>query len=369
MLKLIQRDFIKMKKPKFLDLGNAERVKYTVKVDEILLDKYRELANLTDKPINETIESVLEDYIKDKVIYNNYLEDYRSFYIQIPYNLLVKAFITKAGYDDVYDLKKNYKKTDYADVVNLVKEVYAEEITGTVEEANLMGIDLESITKDNNYYKYFNPALDTVKLYKVLRVPNNLDRWDKINKTYSSYYKFDDYTSHAGLEFVIIPGIADFTNDYTDCLYCFYMELHNGKDLLLVSIEYLEALDLIEEAGNEYLLKLANNIYEDLENATGRDDVKKYADFYNTDNIRLSISMDSEDVEPMKLLAGKNNKVSINYHDKQLLRKIELLEKENKQLKEDLNNLEAKTIEKVEDVFKNLLDEYGIDLEDDDGKN
>lgn len=359
------RDFIKMKKPKFLDLDTAERVKYTVKLDEILLNKYRELANLTDKPINETIESVLEDYIEDKVIYNTYLEDYRSFYIQIPYNLLVKDFITKASYDDVYDLKKNYKKSDYAEVINLVKEVYAEEIAGNIEEANLMGIDLESITKGNTYYKYNNPSMDTVKLYKVLRVPNNLDRWNTMTKTYSSYYRFDDDTSHAGLEFFIIPAIAYYTDDFRDCLYCFYLELINNE-LLMISIEYLEALDLIEEAGNEYLLKLANNIYEDLENAESIDDVKKYANYYNTGNIRASMPMDSEKVEPMKILVGKNNKTTISHHDKQLIRKIELLEKENKQLKEDIDTIEDKTLEKVEDKLKNLLDEYGIDLKNDD---
>ena len=38
------KDLIEMKKPKFLDLDTEERVKYTIKLNEILLDKYRELA-------------------------------------------------------------------------------------------------------------------------------------------------------------------------------------------------------------------------------------------------------------------------------------------------------------------------------------
>ena len=45
------------------------------------------------------------------------------------------------------------------------------------------------------------------------------------------------------------------------------------------------------------------------------------------------------------------------------MKKIELLEKENKQLKEDLDTVEARTIEKVEDTLKGLLDEYGIVLD------
>lgn len=352
-----------MKKPKFLDLDTEERVKYTIKLNEILLDKYRELANLTDKSINETIETVLEDHIRPKVMYNTYLDNYSSYYITIPYNLLVKDFITKGSYDDIYNLKEMYKKTDFKDTINLVKELYSEKIAATIEEANLYGIDLDSITKDDDYYKYYNPGLDNFKLYKVFRVPNNLDRWNSSSKTYSSYYKFDDDTVNTGLEFVIIPGIADYTDDYTNCLYCFYFELHKHMDLTMISIEYLEALELIEEAGNEYLLGLINTIYAALEEAEDIDDVTNLAEVYNTGNVRSSTSIRTEKVEPTKLLTGKNKEVTVSYHDKQLLKKIELLEKENKQLKEDLDTVEARTMEKVEDTLKGLLDEYGIVLD------
>ncbi len=351
-----------MKKPKFLDLDTTERVKYTIKLNEILLDKYRELANLTDKPINETIENVLEDYIRPKAMYNTYLDNISSFYIIIPYNLLVKDFITKTSYDDVYNLKRMNKQADFNDTVNLVKELYSERISTIIEEANLYGIDLDDISKDEDYYKYCNPSLDTFKLYKVFRVPNNLDRWNGSSKTYSSYYKFDDDTVNTGLEFVIIPGIADYTNDYTNCLYCFYFELHNHMDLTMISIEYLEALELIEEAGNEYLLNLINNIYAALEEAEDIDDVTNLAEIYNTGNVRSNSSIRTEKVEPTKLLTGKSEEVTVNYHDKQLLKKIELLEKENKQLKEDLDTVEARTLEKIEDTFKDILDDYSIDL-------
>ena len=45
-----------------------------------------------------------------------------------------------------------------------------------------------------------------------------------------------------------------------------------------------------------------------------------------------------------------------------VVKKIELLEKENKQLKEDLDTVEARTLEKIEDTFKDILDDYSIDL-------
>lgn len=352
-----------MKKPKFLDLDTEERVKYTIKLNEILLDKYRELANLTDKSINETIESVLEDYIRPKAMYNTYLDNFSSFYITIPYNLLVKDFITKGTYDDIYDLKELNKQSDFNNLIKLVEELYDGEIAAVEEEARAYGIDLDGIGKGDIYYEYYNPGLDTFKIYKVFRVPNNLDKWNAASKTYSSYYNFYDDTSHAGLEFVIIPGIANYTNDYTNCLYCFYMELHN-KDLTMVSIEYLEALELIEEAGNGYLLSLLNTIYTALEEAEDIDDVTNLAELYNTGNVRSSSSIKNEKAQPTKLLTGRNNGVTVSYHDKQLLKKIELLEKENKQLKEDLDTVEARTVEKIEDTIKTVLDKYGIDLDD-----
>ena len=134
-------------------------------------------------------------------------------------------------------------------------------------------------------------------------------------------------------------------------------------DLTMISIEYLEALELIEEAGNEYLLNLLNNIYAALEEAEDIDDVSNLAEVYNTGNVRSNMSISNEKVKPMKLLTTNDKEVTVSYHDKQLLKKLELLEKENKQLKEDLDTMEARTLEKVDEFFKNLLDEYGINLD------
>ena len=52
-----------MTDPKFLKLDKGDIVKYAIRLDEILLDKYRELANLTDTPINQTIINALDSYI------------------------------------------------------------------------------------------------------------------------------------------------------------------------------------------------------------------------------------------------------------------------------------------------------------------
>ena len=320
--------------PKFLKLAEDKIVKYTIKVDENLLDKYRELANLTDKQINQTINQALESYLDGKTVFNTYLDTFKSFYINIPYNLLVKSYITKSSYDDITNLYKSNRLTDFNNMVNIVNNYYAEEIANIEERATLFG---QSVLDDDELYKeFFTPDLYTHKNYKVIRVPNNLDKWNDKTNTYSSYYKYEDDNINTGLEFVIIPEIAEYTDDFTNCLYCFYFELIGNHDLTVISIEYLEALDLIEEAGSNYLFNLINNIYSNLEEATSIEAVKEYADFYNTGNIIKISDMDTEEVEPIKLYVTRKNETSINYHDKQILKKVERLEKENKELKEEI---------------------------------
>ena len=333
---------------RLLDLANEDLVKYTIKLDKNLLSKYRELASLTDKQILQTMTKALEDYIEDKIVFNTYLDSYPSFYINIPYNLLVKDFITKKSYDDVYNLKKLNKKTDFKDTIELVKEVYDGEIAGEMEEARLLGynIDLDNMDKEENFYKYFIPDLDTLELYKVYRIPNNLDKWDNDYTTYSSYYRLGD-KANTGIELLIIPEIAEFTEDYTNCLYCFYMELWD-KELTVINIEYVEALDLFGEANNEYYISLINNIYKSLEEARSGEEVKVLAEFYNTGNMVKMSSINAEEVRPIKLLTSKRNEISINYYDKELAKKVDTLEKENKELKEEIDGLK--------DTINNNLD-------------
>ena len=329
---------------KFLDLANEDLVKYTIKIDKNLLSKYRELANLTDKQILQTMTKALEVYIGDKVVFNTYLDSYASFYINIPYNLLVKDIDTKKTYDDVYNLKEFNKKTDFKEIIQLVTNFYADEINGTIEEARLLGfdLDLDTVSKDDNYYKYFIPDLDTLELYKVNRVPNNLDKWDNAYTTYSSHYRLGAL-GHSGIELLIIPEIAEYTDDFTNCLYCFYMELWE-KELTVVNVEYVEALDLFGEAGNEYYISLINNIYTNLKEARSGEEVKALADFYNTGNIVKMASINEEEVKPIKLLTSKRNEISINYYDKELAKKVDNLEKENKELKEAIDGLKNSII-------------------------
>ena len=337
---------------KFIDLANEDLIKYTIKLDKNLLSKYRELASLTDKQILQTMTKALEDYIEDKVVFNTYLDSYSSFYINIPYNLLVKDFITKKSYDEVYNLKKLNKKTDFKNTIELVKEVYDREIAGAMEEARLFGfdLDLDNMDKDENYYKYYIPDLDTLELYKVYRVTNNLDKWDNDYTTYSSYYRLGDI-SHSGIELLIIPEIAEYTDDFTNCLYCFYMELWDNN-LTVINIEYVEALDLFGEANNEYYISLINNIYNSLEEARNGEEVKVLAEFYNTGNIIKMASINAEEIRPIKLLTSKRNEVSINYYDKELAKKLDNLEQQNQELKEEIANLEETINNNLDKIAK-----------------
>lgn len=336
-----------MTDPKFLKLDKGDIVKYAIRLDEILLDKYRELANLTDTPINQTIINALDSYMNGKIVFNNYLDTVKSFYLNIPYNLVMKEFITKSSYDDVTDLIINNKKSDFKELARLLGYQYEEIIEDRTVTYNTHSVKYEDLPKDDLYRKYTITPLDTVELYKVYRMPNNLDRWEARYNSYSSYYRFGDTTAHSGIELVIIPEIAEFTEDYTNCLYCFYFE-RIGTNLTVISMEFIEALELIEEAGNEELLNISKKMYEELSEAKAEWVIDVLAEAYNTGNIVKFNKIETEEVRPLKVLAPKSNEVIVSYHDKQLLKKVDKLEDENKELKEE--------IAEIKKAMKNNLD-------------
>ncbi|MBQ6631591.1 MAG: hypothetical protein IJH55_05580 [Romboutsia sp.] len=341
-----------MSDPKFLNLDKGDIVKYTFRLDEILLDKYKELANLTNNNINQTMINALESYMNGKTVFNYYLDTVKSFYLYIPINLVMKDYITKSSYDDIMDLKSNNKKSDFKELARLMGYQYEETLEEAVMNYSTHGVKYENIPKDDFYKKYTITPLDTVELYKVYRMPNNLDKWEKQFNSYSSYYRFGDNTAHSGVELVIIPEIAKYTEDFTKCLYCFYFEMiDNG--LTVISMEFIEALELIEEAGNDELLKISKKMYEELSEAPSEWVIDVLAEVYNTGNIIKFNSIETEEVRPLKILTPKPNEVIVSYHDKQLLKKVDKLEDENKELKEELARLKESMKNNLDTLLKN----------------
>lgn len=313
--------------PKYLDLQKEETIKYNIRIENSLINKYKELSNLTGKSTARLIKEVLREYFKNRTVYNTYLENVELFYIEIPHNIVLKDFLT-SKLNDPYFFRHNGKQEDYEP---FIKVIVMDQLDGLTD--------------------YPNEALENIynlQLYKVYRTPNNLDQWNEKTKTYSSYYKYGTDLINTGLELLIIPELAKHTNDFLDCLFCFYFELNNenlNNNLMVTLISITEALDLIGQANNIYFENLANTIYNKLDNAKTSEDVEEIANTYNTNNIIRSDLIPRENVQPLKLVANKD-KVTINYHDKELLNKVERLEKENEELKEKLDALEEAIIKK-----------------------
>ena len=326
--------------PKYLDLQKEETVKYNIRIENSLLNKYKELSNLTGKSTARLIKEVLREYFKNRNVYNTYLENVELFYMKIPHNIILKDFLT-SRLNDPYFFRSNGKQEDYEPFINAI-----------IQD------ELDGITN------YSNGAINNIwelKLYKVFRVPNNLDQWNEQTSTYSSYYKNGTDYINTGLELLIIPELAEFTNNYLDCLYCFYFELNRegtNNNLMVTLLNVQEALDLIAKSNNIYLELLANNIYTLLNDATKPEDIEEIAKAYNSNNIVTSEFIQKEKIEPIKLLETNKREVTVNYHDKQLLNKVERLEKENEELKNRIETIEEETKKQTEEAIKEVLKKY-----------
>lgn len=323
------------KDPKYLDLQKEETVKYNIRIEQSLINKYKELSNLTGKSTAKLIKEVLRGHFKNRTVYNTYLENVNLFYIEIPYNIILKDLLMSKPEDPYFFRMSNGKQEDYEPFINA-----------------LIQDNLDGLRDDGNAIT----NIWDLQLYKVYRTPNNLDKWNEQTSTYSSYYKYGTDYINTGLELLIIPQIAKQTDNYLNCLYCFYFELNRenaNNNLMVTLISVTEALDLIGQANNVYFENLANIIYNKLENAQNEEDVEEIAKIYNTNNIIRSDLIPRDNVQPLKLVQNKD-KVSINYHDKELLNKVERLEKENQELKEKLDTLEEDVLKRVNKV----LDQY-----------
>ena len=118
-------------------------------------------------------------------------------------------------------------------------------------------------------------------------------------------------------------------------------------------MEFIEALELIEEAGNDELLKISKKMYEELSEAPSEWVIDVLAEVYNTGNIIKFNSIETEEVRPLKILTPKPNEVIVSYHNKQLLKKVDKLEDENKELKEELARLKESMKNNLDTLLKN----------------
>ena len=233
--------------PKFLNVES--KVQFNMRVPKRLIDKYTAYAELSGNTTTNTIINVLDEFIADKVVLNDYLDNTGGVTVKIPY-------ATNQKYNFI---NNNWNLKEYA---------AAEKLT----------------------YYYVDERYDETfdaELFEVKKIPNNLDIY--IGDSYvanKKLLKFNHNAIHSGIE-LFIYNITEIifadeilTNkfdSFINCLYCLYFEVTVNDDVNVYLIDYLTAINLLSASGN--------NDYKDLiiAAATELSDIDNVVNSFNDD--------------------------------------------------------------------------------------
>lgn len=246
-----------MSNPKFLNV--EKKVPYNIRLPKRLIDKLNAYAELSGNTTTNIINNVLDDFLSDKNVLNDYLDNIGGVTVKIPYAVNQKFnFI-----NDCWNLK------DY---------------TASETLRYYYGDSMHSET-------YF------AELFEVKKISNNLDVY--INDSYvanRNILKFNKNAIHSGIELFIyniteiIFADANLLNNKFDsfikCLYCLYFEVGATDDVNVYLIDYLTAINLLSASGNdEYkdLIIAAATELSDIDNV-----VNSYIDEFNAAEIEIA---------------------------------------------------------------------------------
>ena len=355
--------------PKYLNLGDEPKKQVSFRLPISLNDKIQNLAKITNKTNTETIETILNNFLEHKILTNSYLDLLENeIYIKIPQSYMLKENIkTPKRYLDLRgdgeDLEAN-EIIKTSELLNISEsKLFYNELIDALGKNELLKIgDLFSIgTQATAQTK--KEILDTIKDYEILLIPNNLDVFNYKTMTYETIFN-NGHWGHAGLDFIIIPEMAKYTDDLTNALYIFYFKFYKTNlrpYLSIFLINYIDALDVIG-AKNENLKNLLKTIYTELGQAQNQDTVKAIAKTYNTGNI-INVS-DNQTPKPdlIKIIDYYNTNVT-NYSYETLNNKLEALEKENQDLKKELEYISEALDDKLQrlDEINKIFEKYEID--------
>ena len=244
-----------MATPKYLQI--PKKIPYNIRLPKPLLDKLNSYAELTGNTTTDIVIKALDDFISNKVVYNDYLDNIKGISIKLPMISREKS----AYY--------NYNLIDgNSDFDDLFKETY-------------------------NYYP-------TSAAYEILKIPNNTD---KFNTSFGYVTPNGNITAagkHSGIEFVVIPEYYNYyenADNVIDALYCLYFEVETNKLKSIKLIKYLDAINIANDVGNISLKNDLITVVNELERIetsvdNGEIDSDKViemlediADVYNSGNI------------------------------------------------------------------------------------
>ena len=242
-----------MANPKFLSV--EKKVPYNIRLPQRLIDKYNAYAELTGNTTTNIINTVLDDFISDKIVLNDYLDYIGGTTIKIPYNLNHKELLIKKGY-------------------------YLEQLRDSLADAEL-----------------------TAETFEIKRIPNNLDVY--VDDSYKTVNTSD--VIHSGIEFFIYDISKSILNELNDisllnALYCLYFEVNENDKVRTFLIDYLSAINLLSASGNEYYKDLIIGAVAELKEAD------EIIDKYNAE-------LSAKDNELIKKHSG-NNESYFNEMDK-----------------------------------------------------
>lgn len=211
--------------PKYLPI--PKKVPYNIRLPKNLLDSFNAYAELTGNTTTDVVIGALNDFIKDKTVYNDYLPDVKGITIRIPIlrdeigEFINNNLIEKGNGDSAYDV---------------FDEIFR-----------------------------YSP---TTLTYEILKIPNNLDRFNSTFGYVTPAGNVIGKGKHSGIEFVVIPEAYTIypNTDVSDTLFCLYFEVEMDKIKSVSLITYLDAINKANDVGNVNLKNKIISCITDLKN-------------------------------------------------------------------------------------------------------
>ena len=250
--------------PQFLKA--EKKVQYNARFTQRLINKLNAYAELTGNTTTNIVNNVLDDFLSDKVVLNDYLDNVGGVAVKIPYAVYQKHNLTVDG-DDYGENLLNYNNTDNY-VYYIVDEVHSE--------------------------TYF------AELFEVKKIPNNCDIIS--GDSYVANKKsllFNKNAIHSGIELFIYniaeslfadAKLVDKFDSFDNALYCLYFEVAPDDSVAIYLIDYMKAINLLSASGND---KYKNLI---IAAATELKQLNKIADdyFYEITERKSNLKYNSE---------------------------------------------------------------------------
>ena len=217
-----------MSKPKYLPI--PKKIPYNIRLPKHLLDSLNAYAELTGNTTTDVVIGALNDFIKDKTVYNDYLANVNGISIKLPM---------------VSDEKAEFYNA------NLIGENSATELFQEISGYNA-----------------------TTVAYEILKIPNNLDVFNDEFGFVTPDERIAAKGKHSGIEFVVIPDFYNYiiTNP----------PIRVGKKILYEIL--FEAKNYLKEDGVLYLVinkdQGAKSLKKDLEECYNVTTLKKNKGFY-----------------------------------------------------------------------------------------